>query len=227
MLHEVTSPMENQTAKSTALKPLKITCTGTDCERNLHCFRMTKKLLANGPSGRCRSCGAQLIDWPRVHRQLLDDANYTFGALQYELIRHHFWHIPVSERAVNYARRKGCALLRQAAERQIRQSVGSAKHPREGFQTSRETSPTANAIHFAQHATASCCRRCVAEWHGIPEGRPLSADEIEYLTELAMLYLKARIPNLPDAPETIPARRRPVQSIAPDITVQEERPHAS
>lgn len=219
--------MENETAKSTGLKPLKITCTSADCERNLHCFRMTKKLLATGPSGRCRSCGAQLIDWPRVHRRILEDTNHTFASLQFELIRHHFWHIPLSERAVNYARRKGRASLRQAAERQIRQLVGSAKHPREGTQTPRETSPNANAIHYAQHATASCCRRCVAEWHGIPEGQPLSGDEIEYLVELAMLYLKDRIPDLAEGPEAVPALRRPVQSVVPAVNVHEERLHVS
>jgi hypothetical protein len=75
--------MENKSGKSTALKPLKITCTSTDCERNLHCFRMTKKLLASGPSGRCRRCGTQLIDWARVHRRLVDDATHTFAALQF------------------------------------------------------------------------------------------------------------------------------------------------
>jgi|SRR5581483_1346467 len=215
--------MENETTNLTALKPLKITCTTTDCERNLHCFRMTKKLLATGPSGRCRSCGAQLIDWPRVHRRILDDANHTFAALQFELIRHRFWHISLSQYAINYARRKGRVLLRPAVERQIRQLVGSAKHPREGFQTPRETSPHANAIHYAQHATASCCRRCVAEWHGIPEGQPLSGDEIEYLVELAMLYLKGRIPDLAEEPETVPARRLPVQSAIPGAaTVHEE-----
>jgi hypothetical protein len=220
--------MENETTKSTVLKPLKITCTSTDCERNLHCFRMTKKLLATGPSGRCRSCGAQLIDWPRVHRRVPDDANHTFAALQFELIRHRFWHIALSEYAVNYARRKGRALLRRAAERQIRQLVGSLKHLREGFQTPRETSLHANAVHYAQHATASCCRHCIAEWHGIPEGRPLTEDEIQYLVELAMLYLKGRIPDLAGEPAAVPARRRPVQSAAPGgATAHEEHLHVS
>jgi len=222
MLHEVSLPMENESAKSTGLKPLKITCTSTDCERNLHCFRMTKKLLSSGPSGRCRSCGVQLIDWARVHRRFLDDASHTFKVLQFELIRHHFWHIQLSEHAVNYARRKGLVLLRQAAERQIRQLIGDAKHPREGFQTPRETSPHANAIHYSQHATASCCRRCVAEWHGIPEGRPLSDDEIDYLTQLAMLYVKAQLPDLAEGPQRIPPIRRPVQSIARGVRGHEE-----
>jgi hypothetical protein len=26
----------------------------------------------------------------------------------------------------------------------------------------------------AQHATATCCRDCLAKWHGIPRGKPLS-----------------------------------------------------
>src|SRR5712671_4659068 len=91
------------------LKPLKISCTSTDCINNLHCFQLSKKLLQLGPSGRCRSCGIQLVDWTRVHRRDANDAQYTFDALRHELIRHHFWHIPLSEYAVNYARRKGRA----------------------------------------------------------------------------------------------------------------------
>jgi hypothetical protein len=173
---------------------------------------MTKKLLANGPSGRCRNCGVQLVDWPRVHSRNLQDANYTFEALRFELIRHHFWHIALTQNALNYAKRKGRVLLWVAAEKQIRNLVGSAKHPREGIQTPRENSPHANAVHFAQHATASCCRRCVAEWHGIPEGQALSNEEITYLTELAMLYLHARIPDLSDSPVVVPRKR--VASVA-------------
>lgn len=188
------------------LQPLNITCTSTACESNLHCFRMTKKLLATGPSGRCRKCGVELIDWSRVHKRSLEDVNYTFEALRYEFIRHHFWHIALTERAVNYAKRKGRALLRVAAEKQIRTLVGSEKHPREGIQTPRENSEKANAIHFAQHATASCCRRCIAEWHGIPESRALSEGEIVYLTELAMLYVNARVPNLEEQPVAIPRK---------------------
>ena len=207
--------MPDETSAKKKLKPLKITCTSTDCERNLHCFRMTKKLLATGPSGRCRRCGVQLVDWARVHKRDLKDAKYTFEALRLEVIRHYFWHIPLTERAVNYARRKGRILLREATENQIRQLVGRERHPREGIQTPRETSPNANAIHFAQHATGSCCRRCLAEWHGIPEGRALSEGEIVYLSALATMYLEERLPDLSDKPVAVPAlRKEPISSQA-------------
>jgi hypothetical protein len=198
---------ESSNNSTSGLKPLNITCTSTDCANNLHCFRMTKKLLAQGQSGRCRRCGAELVDWGRVHKRDLNDAHYTFEALRFELIRHHFWHVLMSRRAVNYARRKGRIALRAAAEHQIRKLVGSEKHPREGRQTPRETSPHANAIHYAQHATASCCRRCVAEWHAIPEGRPLTDSEVLYLTELALLYIEDRMPDLSDNPVQVPKMR--------------------
>jgi hypothetical protein len=188
---------------------------------------MTKKLLASGPGGRCRSCGVQLVDWPRVHKRNLQDVKYTFDALRLELIRHRFWHILLTQKAVNYARRKGRVLLRIATEKQIRHLVGSEKHPREGIQTPRETSPHANAIHFAQHATGSCCRRCLAEWHGIPEGRVLSDEEISYLTELATMYLEARLPDLLDTPVIVPAVRKTVSKKRPALVGSLEHQNAS
>jgi hypothetical protein len=72
------------------LPPLEIKCTSTDCGNDLHCFQLTKKMLESGPKGRCRSCGKQLVEWGRVHRREFADAQYTFEAMRYELIRHHF-----------------------------------------------------------------------------------------------------------------------------------------
>lgn len=188
------------------LKPLKITCTSTDCTNNLHCFQLSKKLLDLGPSGRCRDCGVQLINWARVHRRDVADAEYTFKALRYELIRHHFWHFPLSEYAVNYARRKGATALRLAVQKQIESAVGSPDHPAQGRQTPRETSAKATAVHYAQHATACCCRKCLEEWHGIPIDRPLTTDEVAYLAELVMFYVAARIPDLSEGPVKVPRR---------------------
>jgi hypothetical protein len=201
VLHEVNV---NTTNASEELKPLKITCTSTDCKNNLHCFQLAQKMKKNGPAGRCRTCGAQLVDWPRVHRANLEDANYTFEALRYEMIRHHFWHILIKPYAINYARRKGRTALREAARKQIAAAIASPNHPRQGQQTHRETNPHANAIHYAQHATASCCRKCVEEWHGIPMDRELTEHELHYLVELAMLYVLAKVPDLAEGPVHVP-----------------------
>ena len=186
---------------------LKIRCTSTSCNQGLHSFKPSPKMRSTNEQGRCRSCGEELVDWDRVHRRDPRDADFTFASLQNELIRHHFWHVEMDERAIAYARRKGTTALRQAARRIIGRAVGPAQPFRDGYQTPREGS--CNPVHYAQHATASCCRKCVEEWHGIPEGRPLTDDELDYLSELAMRFLAERLPQLTEGGETVPPRRAP------------------
>jgi hypothetical protein len=194
-----------QTRSQAALKPLKITCTSSDCPNGLHCFLRAKKLASEGGAGACRSCGVQLVDWSRVHKRDLLDAQYVFEMLQIEMIRHHFFHLRMEQRAINYARRKGKKGLAEAVLKLIRNSVGDAEPFRDGRQTPKGG---ANPIHYAQHATASCCRRCIEEWHAIPMGRALTEEEIRYLTELAVRYLSYRLPDLKESAENIPPIRR-------------------
>lgn len=186
----------------TKLKPLDIKCMSTDCENDLHCFRATKKMLDRNEAGRCRECGADLVDWQRVQVCDLTDAEYTIKALEYELIRHHFWHVLIDQRAVNYAHRKGRIKLRLAVENRIKKSVGQ-KTAFDGRQTPKERNP----IFYAQHATATCCRKCIEEWHGIPPEEELNDDQIKYMTELCMLYLTQRLPSLTEYGEKVPPIR--------------------
>src|SRR2546422_1206979 len=115
----------NQSMKE-GLKPLKISCTSSDCKNGLHSFQETRKMLAANQKGQCRSCGAELVDWNRVHKRDPADAAYTFAALKYELVRHHNWHKEIDQKAINHARRKGRAGMQEAAARRIQSSVGPA-----------------------------------------------------------------------------------------------------
>lgn len=185
--------------------PLKLRCTSADCEKQLHCFRATKRLRESNQAGKCRYCGADLIDWNRVHRRDLDDVDFTLESLRRELVRHHFWHVALDQKAINHARRKGRNLLLAAVEARIRHSLGPAQPFHDGYQTPWEGS--GNALHYGQHATGSCCRACVDEWHGIPRGRELSDGEVTYLSALLMRYIEDRIP-LTDQGEFVPPIRR-------------------
>jgi hypothetical protein len=191
-------------AAKTELPKLAISCTKSDCDDNLHCFRSTKKLRDQGLGGACRDCHAQLVDWPRVHERQLDDAEHTFRELRLEFIRHHFWHVDIDEHARNHALRKGRTELLGSAVNRIAKSVAVANPYRDGQQTPF----TGNVIYYAQHATASCCRTCIEYWHGIEKGRALTADEQEYLVQLVSLYIGDRLPDLPDGPTKVPRRRR-------------------
>jgi hypothetical protein len=186
---------------ATPLEPLKVTCLSEDCENNLHCFLATKQLRAANQVGRCRYCNIDLIDWSRVQRRDPNDVTFTFQAMRNEYIRHYFWHVPFDARAINYARRKGRRRLGEAVRKRLQTAIGGAAPYRDGRQTPLH--PTPNPIHYAQHATATCCRRCVQEWHGIPEGRPLTDEELQYLAALAMQYLNERL-TLTEAGERVP-----------------------
>ena len=48
------------------LPPLDIKCTSADCENELHCFKQLKKMTEE-QRGKCRYCGADLVDWDRLH----------------------------------------------------------------------------------------------------------------------------------------------------------------
>jgi len=41
----------------------------------------------------------------------------------------------------------------------------------------KQTPMRGHPAFIAQHATATCCRSCLAKWHGIPTGRALSDRE--------------------------------------------------
>ena len=185
------------------LKPLKITCTSADCEMGLHCFRKSRT-MAEADRGRCRSCGADLIDWDRVHKRDLSDAAFKFESLKYELVRHYFWHRPIDQRAENHARRKGRIGLREAVRRRLEKSVAPASPAYDG----RQTRWDGNVIHYAQHALACCCRTCMEYWHGIPKGVELTDEELDYLVELVMMYIEERMPYLTESGEKVPHIRQ-------------------
>jgi len=174
------------------LAPLKITCTSTDCENGLHCFLQTRKMQASNQRGLCRSCGADLIDWKRVHARDLGQVAYVFNSLRLEMFRHHYWHIQLDQVAVDKARKKGGEKVSEELRKRLISSVGPANPPFDG----RQTPLKGNVIYYAQHAIGACCRKCINEWHGIPMGDELTPAEIDYLAALAQLYLDHRIPEI-------------------------------
>ncbi len=176
-------------------KPLKVSCTRTECERGLHYFRVRRRHGKENPAGPCQECGEELGDWDLLHAR--DPANEAdvFRLLQREFIRHHFWHVEIDEKAMRKARALGRKAMPEAIGQRLRKSV--AVDPKkmkrwDGTQTPRE----GDVIYYAQHATASCCRKCIERWHGIPLTGPLSDEQIEYLGGLVRRYIDLRIPDL-------------------------------
>ncbi len=197
----------------------KIRCTMTFCNDGLHCYRLTRKLARSIGPGTCRECHTELVSLERTAHRDLTDADHTFAALQTEAIRHYFWHVPFGDKAMAYAQRAGRTVLHERVPGRIRSRIGKAAPFRDGTQT--PTSPSkADALDYALHAVACCCRTCAEYWHGIEKGHPLTDAELDYLTSLAVRYLDARLPDL--AADGIGRKRRPVAPVYQWSRVRED-----
>lgn len=193
-----------------SLPPLLITCTSTACLMGQHYYGPKRRQRSPYAPGICRSCGADLVDWRRVHEHQVADSAYVFGMLKTECWRHHWWHCEFDSHAMAHASRKGKAQLALDIERRLRTKAFSSRTGWDG----RQTPKTKNVLFYGQHATGTCCRDCIQYWHGIPTDRPFSPAETAYLASLVMRYLDERLPELPEEG----SRRQPVNA-APMETV--------
>lgn len=179
------------------LAPLGVRCVSSDCEKGLHCFRPKRRKGApTTPEGACSSCGAMPVDFERVRRCDLADIDYTMKALQLERVRFAYWNSDIDEHAINHASKKGLAGMQPAALARLEKSIGAAFPAFDGRQTPKE----GNAIFYAQHAVAACCRKCILVWHGFPLGQPLTSRQLDYLTGLVMHYIEKRLSNAISVP---------------------------
>jgi hypothetical protein len=56
----------------------------------------------------------------------------------------------------------------------------------------RQTPIRNHPVIVAQHATATCCRGCLAKWHGIPKGQSLTEEEKSYVLAVIRRWLVAQ-----------------------------------
>ncbi|PYE82413.1 DUF4186 domain-containing protein [Pseudoroseicyclus aestuarii] len=73
----------------------------------------------------------------------------------------------------DYANAKGRGTILSHAEDFVAQRLAPAQPKNDGRQTPMRGHP----VFIAQHATATCCRGCLAKWHGVPQGREMTAVE--------------------------------------------------
>ena len=85
----------------------------------------------------------------------------------------------------SYVSEKGMDKVREHACDFIRKRLAPAEISNDGKQTPMRGHP----VFVAQHATATCCRRCLEKWHRIPKGRELTETEQEYVVDVIMEWI--------------------------------------
>ena len=113
------------------------------------------------------------------------DADELFAALAKSTFRRRF---RLYAKELRYAREKGFEVILQHAREFVRDRLAPAVIANDGKQTPMRNHP----VFVAQHATATCCRGCLAKWHGLPAGRELTAAEKRYVVGVIERWLRAQ-----------------------------------
>jgi exodeoxyribonuclease V alpha subunit len=88
-----------------------------------------------------------------------------------------------------YIDSRGMETIARHAEDFVAARLSPAQPNNDGRQTPLRGHP----VFVAQHATATCCRGCVAKWHGIAQARALSAAQQRYLVEVILVWIARQL----------------------------------
>ena len=116
----------------------------------------------------------------------LADLDDVFARLARSAFRQRF---KLSRREREYMRANGKETVLAHARAFIAQRLAPAHPANDGKQTPFRGHPA----FLAQHATATCCRGCLAKWHGIPTGRVLTADEQAHVVSAIERWLDMQV----------------------------------
>ena len=95
----------------------------------------------------------------------------------------------LGERERIYLEAKGLPTILAHAGDFIEWRLAPAHPENDGKQTPMRGHP----VFIAQHATATCCRSCLAKWHQIPAGRALSEADIEHIILAIERWLRSEL----------------------------------
>ncbi len=101
------------------------------------------------------------------------------------------FHLHGRERALVHLR--GMLAIRRHAADLIARRLAPAEPLNDGRQTPYRGHP----VFVAQHATATCCRKCLERNHLIAPGHDLDVDQRRYVVDVIMRWIEREVPGAP------------------------------
>lgn len=97
----------------------------------------------------------------------------------------------LKDKDIKYIEKCGIEKIKDHAIDFINERLAPAVIKNDGKQTPMKGHP----VFIAQHATATCCRKCLEKWHHIKNGRELTNNEKNYIIYIIMTWIKNDINN--------------------------------
>lgn len=160
-------------------------------------WKLTDRYLygeAREPAERDRRSSGAVQQDTRVldlRSPLMRDLDELFAALQRSTFRARF---ALTAKDRTYIARRTLPTVLRQCRMFIDQRLAPQHPPNDGRQTPMRGHPG----FVAQHATATCCRKCLARWHHIPAGQPLTSGQIDYVMAVIERWLLAQLVPLPE-----------------------------
>ncbi|WP_250500474.1 DUF4186 domain-containing protein [Caballeronia sp. GAWG1-5s-s] len=131
------------------------------------------------------------------------DLDAVFDALAKSAFRRRF---ALGVREGRYLRERGVETVVAQAHELIAKRLAPQAPLNDGKQTPFRGHP----VFIAQHATATCCRTCLAKWHGIAAGKVLDDAERRHVVDAIERWLRAQpMPPAAETTEDNPQRELP------------------
>ena len=111
------------------------------------------------------------------------DMDELFAALGRSRFRSRF---RLSGKEAVYLSQKGLDTIIEHGRDFVGRRLADANPVNDGRQTPMRNHP----VFVAQHATGTCCRKCLSTWHAIARNRQLDEEEIRYVHDVIMEWIR-------------------------------------
>ena len=116
--------------------------------------------------------------------KVIDDKLYSLSKSKFRSSFH------LRKYMINYIDNKGLDIVEKHAYDFISTRL-KPNNPKDGKQTPMKGHP----VFIAQHACACCCRSCLEKWHRIPKDKELGDNDIKYIVNLLIAWIKNEYEN--------------------------------
>ena len=97
----------------------------------------------------------------------------------------------LKDKDILYIEDKGIDKIRNHAYDFVTKRLADTSNVTDGKQTPMKGHP----VFIAQHATGTCCRRCLEKWHHISKNKNMTDYDIKYVVDIIMSWIEKEYNN--------------------------------